>query len=138
MQILTYCHLEKDVKSFFSHHLKTTEGTKMNWLYLLLASILEIGWVISLKYTEGFTKTIPLIFYGFFGFTSAYCFSNSLKTIPMGLAYSIWTAIAIVGTTIAEVYMYKRPVDYTRMFFMLLIISGVIGLKLSGTPVTKN
>jgi len=103
----------------------------MNWIYLLIASVLEIGWVISLKYTEGFTKVIPMGFYVFFGFTSAYFFSHSLKSIPLGLAYAIWASVAVIGTTIAEYYIHKNPIDLTRLFFVFLIISGVIGLKLS-------
>ena len=110
----------------------------MNWFLLILASVLEIGWVISLKYTEGFTKTIPMIFYAFFGFTSAYCFSNALKSIPLGMAYSIWMGIAIIGTTIAESYMYDKSFDYSRLIYVGLIIVGVVGLKLTSVEPVNN
>ncbi|MFA8341497.1 MAG: multidrug efflux SMR transporter [Rhodothermaceae bacterium] len=110
----------------------------MNWFLLILASVLEIGWVISLKYTEGFTKTIPIIFYAFFGFTSAYCFSNALKSIPLGIAYSIWMGIAIIGTTIAESYIYDRPFEYSKLIFVVLIIAGIIGLKVTSIEPINN
>lgn len=103
----------------------------MNWIYLFIASILEIGWVISLKYTEGFTKLIPIIFYAFFGFFSAYFFSNSLKTIPLGIAYSIWMGIAVIGTTAAEIVVFNKPYHAGKLVFVLLIIIGIIGLKLT-------
>jgi quaternary ammonium compound-resistance protein SugE len=106
---------------------------QINWFYLIMAGILEIGWVISLKMTEGFTKIIPIIFYGIFGFFAAYCFSNALKTIPMGIAYSIWMGIGVIGTLIAESFLYHSNYTYTKMFFMLLILIGAIGLKLTSS-----
>lgn len=97
---------------------------------LVIAGIMEIGWVISLKQTEGFTKVIPIIFYAFFGFTSAFFFSQSLKSFPMGVAYAIWMGIAIVGITIAEGVIYNKEYEPLKLFFMLLIAVGIIGLKL--------
>jgi quaternary ammonium compound-resistance protein SugE len=104
---------------------------QINWIYLILAGVLEIGWVISLKKTEGFTKVIPIIFYALFGFFAAYFFSNALKTIPIGIAYTIWVGIAVIGTTIAETYLYNSNYDLTKLFFVGLIIVGAIGLKLT-------
>jgi quaternary ammonium compound-resistance protein SugE len=104
---------------------------QINWIYLVIAGILEIGWVISLKKTEGFTKIIPIIFYAFFGFFAAYFFSNALKTIPIGVAYAIWMGIAVIGTTIAEAYLFNSSYNFTKMFFVTLILIGAIGLRLT-------
>jgi quaternary ammonium compound-resistance protein SugE len=104
---------------------------QINWLYLIIAGVLEIGWVISLKKTEGFTKLIPILFYAFFGFFAAYFFSNALKTIPIGIAYAIWMGIAVIGTTIAESLLFSSSYNLTKLFFVLLILIGAIGLKLS-------
>ncbi|NWF89857.1 MAG: QacE family quaternary ammonium compound efflux SMR transporter [Ignavibacteriaceae bacterium] len=106
----------------------------MNWLYLLLAGIMEIGWLISLKYTEGFTKIIPLIFYAIFGFTNAYLFSLSLKAIPMAIAYTIWMGIAIIGITITEIFIFNKEYDLMKLIFMMLIITGIIGLRITFKP----
>lgn len=106
---------------------------QINWIYLIIAGLLEIGWVISLKKTEGFTKVIPIIFYAFFGFFAAYFFSNALKTIPIGIAYTIWMGIAVIGTIIAESYIYNSNYDLTKLFFVTLILAGAIGLKLTST-----
>jgi quaternary ammonium compound-resistance protein SugE len=103
----------------------------MGWIFLLIASILEIGWIISLKYTEGFTKIIPIIFYAAFGGGSAYFLSLSLKSIPMATAYSIWMGIAIIGATIFGIVFLKEPVKILRLFFMLMILIGIIGMKIS-------
>jgi quaternary ammonium compound-resistance protein SugE len=89
--------------------------------------------VISLKKTEGFTKLIPIIFYGIFGFLAAYFFSNALKTIPIGIAYTIWVGIAVIGTTIAETYLYNSSYNLTKIFFVLLILVGAVGLKLTSS-----
>ncbi|MCB9217918.1 MAG: multidrug efflux SMR transporter [Ignavibacteriales bacterium] len=104
---------------------------QINWIYLLIAGVLEIGWVISLKKTEGFTKAIPIVFYAFFGFFAAYFFSNALKTIPIGIAYTIWMGIAVIGTTIAEYYLFNISYNPVKIFFVLLILIGAIGLKLT-------
>ncbi len=104
---------------------------QINWIYLLIAGFLEIGWVISLKKTEGFTKIIPIIFYAIFGFFAAYFFSNALKTIPIGIAYAIWMGIAVIGTTIAESLIFNSNLNLIKMIFMLLILIGAIGLKLT-------
>jgi quaternary ammonium compound-resistance protein SugE len=109
----------------------------MNWIALIIAGVMEIGWVISLKHTQGFTKIIPMIFYAFFGFTSAFFFSQSLKTIPMGVAYAIWMGIAIIGITVAEVFMYGNKYDLLKAFFMLLIAAGIMGLKFLGHVPTE-
>lgn len=106
---------------------------QINWFYLILAGILEIGWVISLKKTEGFTKLIPILFYAFFGFFAAYFFSNALKTIPIGVAYAIWMGIAVIGTTIVESYWLNSNFSITKLFFVLLILIGAIGLRLTST-----
>jgi quaternary ammonium compound-resistance protein SugE len=106
---------------------------QVNWIYLIVAGVLEIGWVISLKKTEGFTKIIPIIFYALFGFFAAYFFSNALKTIPIGIAYAIWMGIAVIGTTIAESLIFHSEFNYVRMFFVLLILIGAIGLKITST-----
>lgn len=103
----------------------------MKWIFIILAGFLEIGWVISLKYTEGFTKIIPIIFYAFFGFLSAFFFSRALQGISLGLAYSIWTGIAVIGTVVAESFMTGKSININHLIFISLIIIGVMGLKLT-------
>jgi quaternary ammonium compound-resistance protein SugE len=103
----------------------------MNWIYLLLAGLMEIGWILSLKYTEGFTKVVPLIFYAIFGLTNAYLFSLSLKAIPMAIAYTIWMGVAIIGITITEMVVFNKEYDMLKLIFILLILSGIVGLRMT-------
>lgn len=109
----------------------------MNWIYLFAAGIMEIGWVLSLKFSEGFTKFLPTLFYAVFGFTGAFLFSNALKTLPTSLAYSIWAGIAVIGTAIADIFLLHRPLSVIKIIFMLLIITGIIGLKFSSANILK-
>lgn len=103
----------------------------INWLLLLLAGLMEIGWIYSLKLTDGFTKIIPLIFYGFFGFTSAFLLSKSIRTIPLGVAYSIWMGIGIIGTVLVENTIQQKNYNSYTYLFIAVIIAGIIGLKIT-------
>ena len=109
----------------------------MNWIYLFAAGMMEVGWVLSLKFSQGFTKLLPTLFYVVFGFTGAFLFSNALKTLPTSVAYSIWAGIAVIGTAIADIFILHKPLSITKIIFMLLIISGIIGLKFSSQNIFK-
>ncbi len=101
----------------------------MPWFYLLLAGLLEIGWIYSLKFTEGFTKIIPLIFYAVFGFFSALFLSKALKNIDVGTAYAVWMGIAIIGITTTGILFLKESYTILKLIFILMIAIGIAGLK---------
>ncbi len=103
----------------------------MRWLFLLFAGISEVGWVYSLKSTDGFTRLLPLIPYAACGFATAFFLSQSLKTIPVGVTYSVWTGIAVIGSNVVELAIEHQPVQLARLFFIALILLGIIGLQLS-------
>ena len=102
----------------------------MKWLMLIVAGLLEMGWAIGLKYSQGFTKLIPSIFTIVGMIASFYFLSLALKSLPLGTAYAIWTGIGTVGTVVLGVILFKEPIDIVRVFCILLIVSGIIGLKL--------
>ncbi|PQV65471.1 quaternary ammonium compound-resistance protein SugE [Abditibacterium utsteinense] len=102
----------------------------MNWVLLFIAGLLEVGWAIGLKYTEGFTKLWPTV-----GTVSAMALSffllaQALKTIPIGTGYAVWTGIGAVGTVILGMALLGEPRDLARVFCLLLIIAGIVGLKI--------
>jgi quaternary ammonium compound-resistance protein SugE len=110
------------------------------WIFLVLSALLQVGWLVSLRQTEGFTRFVPLLFYAFFGFTSAYCLSRSLDGIPMSTAYAVWTGISVAGTAIVDLAVF-RQLDLSRMLCIALILAGTAGLRVSpasrgsaGTP----
>jgi quaternary ammonium compound-resistance protein SugE len=108
----------------------------MNWIYLFIAGLFEIGWAIGLKYTDGFTKLVPSIMTIIGMVLSFYFLSVSLKSIPIGTAYGIWTGIGAVGTAILGIILFGESKDLIRIFFIILIVIGIVGLKIfSKVPV---
>ncbi|MDZ8257339.1 MAG: multidrug efflux SMR transporter [Nostoc sp. ChiQUE01b] len=102
----------------------------MAWIYLFIASLFEIGWAISLKYTQGFTKfgyNIATVTLMILSFTFL---SKALRTLPLGTAYTIWTGIGAVGTVLLGIVLFQEPLEVRRISCIGLIVIGVIGLKL--------
>lgn len=103
----------------------------MNWIYLIIAGILEIGWAIGLKYTEGWSKLYPSLITVVLMIASFQFLSMALKTLPIGTAYAIWTGIGAVGTAILGMIIFDEPSDLSRILCILLIVVGIVGLKLT-------
>ncbi len=100
------------------------------WLSLLVAGIMETGWAVGLKYTEGFSRLVPSVVTIALMAGSFYFLSKSLSDLPIGTAYAVWTGIGAVGTVILGMYLFGESRDLLRILCLLLIISGIIGLKL--------
>ena len=108
----------------------------MSWIYLFIAGLFEIGWAIGLKYTAGFTKLWPSVITIFGMILSFYFLSTAVKTIPIGTAYAIWTGIGAVGTAILGIILFGESKEIIRIFFIMLIVIGIVGLKIfSKVPV---
>lgn len=105
----------------------------MHWIYLLIAGLFEVGWAIGLKFSHGFSQVIPSILTIIGMIASFYFLSLALKNLPLGTAYAIWTGIGTIGTVIFGILLFKEPVDTVRILCILLIISGITGLKLIST-----
>ena len=103
----------------------------MHWVYLLVAGLFEIGWIFSLKFTEGFTRLLPVIPYAFFGFGAAFFLSLALKCMPVGITYAIWVGIGIAGSNLLSMLILGEPFKSLRVLFILMILGGVVGLKVS-------
>jgi quaternary ammonium compound-resistance protein SugE len=103
----------------------------MAWLSLLVASGLEIFWSTFMKLSDGFTKPLFTVL-TIAGMLGSFLFlSQATKTLPLGTAYAIWTGIGAVGAVIIGVVVFKEPVTAARIFFTVLLISGILGLKLT-------
>jgi len=103
----------------------------MKWLMLIVAGLLEMGWAIGLKYSQGFTKLIPSIFTIVGMIASFYFLSLALKSLPLGTAYAIWTGIGTVGTVTLGIILFKEPIDITRLICIGFIVVGIVGLKVA-------
>jgi quaternary ammonium compound-resistance protein SugE len=105
------------------------KGRDVAWIYLSIAGLFECGWAIGLKYTEGFTKLWPTVFTVLAMIVSFQLLSLSMKSIPVGTAYAVWTGIGAVGVALLGMTLFGESRDVMRIVCILLIVSGVIGLK---------
>ncbi|MDQ3798332.1 MAG: quaternary ammonium compound efflux SMR transporter SugE [Acidobacteriota bacterium] len=103
----------------------------MSWIYLVIAGLLEVGWAISLKYTEGWTRLYPSLITAALMAASFYFLSLAVKVLPIGTAYAVWTGIGTVATAILGVIIFGESRDVGKIICILLIITGIIGLKIS-------
>jgi quaternary ammonium compound-resistance protein SugE len=103
----------------------------MAWVYLLVAGIFETAWAIGLKYSAGFTRLGPSIFTILTMAISLYLLALALRTLPVGTAYAVWTGIGAVGAAILGMLLFNESREITRIFCILLIVAGIIGLKLT-------
>ncbi len=106
----------------------------MAWFCLLLAGLLEIGWAVGLKQTEGFTRLWPSIATVAAMIASFALLAFALKTIPIGTAYAVWTGIGAAGTAIVGMIWFSESREVLRVLCIVLIIAGAVGLKLVSTP----
>ena len=105
----------------------------MAWLYLVVAGLFECGWAIGLKYTDGFTRLVPSVLTVAAMAISFWLLSTAMKSIPVGTAYAVWTGIGAVGVAIAGMILFGESSDVFRIISLILIISGIIGLKLGSS-----
>lgn len=102
----------------------------MAWLLLFVAGLMEIGWAIGLKYTEGFTRLVPSVLTLVAMLISIVLLGLALKTLPVGTAYAVWTGIGAVGTAILGIVLLGDPATAARLASIGLIVAGIVGLKL--------
>jgi quaternary ammonium compound-resistance protein SugE len=105
----------------------------MAWVYLVVAGLFECAWAIGIKYTDGFTKIVPSVLTLAAMAISVWLLSIAMKTIPIGTAYAVWTGIGAVGVALLGMLLFDESKDIARVFCLLLIVSGIIGLKLFST-----
>jgi quaternary ammonium compound-resistance protein SugE len=103
----------------------------MAWLFLLIAGLCEVVWAIGLKYTDGFARLLPTI-----GTVAAMAASIgflglALKSLPVGTAYAVWTGIGSAGTAALGIYLFNEPATLLRLACIGLILSGIVGLKIT-------
>ena len=99
------------------------------WTILIIAGFFETGWVIGIKYSEGFTKLWPSVLTAISMAISVVMLTYSLRVLPIGSAYAVWTGIGAVGTVVLGIILFKEPYDIYRLFFIFLIIIGIVGLR---------
>lgn len=101
----------------------------MAWVYLFIAGLLEIGWAIGMKYTNGFTRLWPTVGTIACMIVSFAFLGAALKTIPVGTGYAVWTGIGAAGTAVLGMALFGESRDGARVVCLALIVAGVVGLK---------
>ena len=104
----------------------------MAWIYLVVAGLFECGWAVGLKYTHGFTRFWPSLLTIVGAAVSFWLLALAMRSIPVGTAYAVWTGIGVIGTVLFGMLFWQESTDTLRMFCLLLIIGGIVGLKLIG------
>jgi quaternary ammonium compound-resistance protein SugE len=108
----------------------TTDLSHMAWTLLGIAGIFEIAFAFGMKWSDGFTRLIPGLFTVATGLSSVFLLSFSLRTLPVGTAYAVWTGIGAAGTAILGIAVLGDSAAPLRVLCIALILAGVIGLKL--------
>ena len=106
----------------------------MAWIILVVAGLFEIGWAVGLKYTDGFTRPWPTLWTAVALVVSMALLGLSLRSLPLGTAYAVWTGIGTVGTAILGIILFREPATALRLLCIALILSGIVGLKLATAP----
>lgn len=102
----------------------------MAWLFLLIAGLMEIVWATALKFSNGFTRLVPTVIALTTAWASFWFLSLAIRKIPLGTAYAVWVGIGALGVAIVGMVWFKESRDFWRLFFIGLIVVGVVGLKL--------
>ena len=103
----------------------------MAWVILVAAGLLEIGWAVGLKFTDGFTRLWPTVGTVAAMVASLVLLGIAVRTLPLGTAYAVWTGIGTAGTAVLAMFLFNEPVTISRILFLSMIVGGILGLKAS-------
>lgn len=103
----------------------------MAWVMLIIAGLLEVCWAVGLKYTEGFTKPLPTVLTVAAIIASMVLLSTAARSLPIGTAYAVWVGIGALGAAILGMVLFHEPVSALRVFFLAMLLTSIIGLKLT-------
>lgn len=119
------------LKAKTTHHrsVRFTEVSVVAWVLLFVAGLLEVGWSIGMKYTDGFTRLWPSVFTGAGIVASMMLLSYAARTLPIGTAYGVWVGIGAAGAAVLGMVVLGEPATAARIFFICLLLVAVVGLK---------
>ena len=99
------------------------------WLILVVAGLMETGWAIGLKYSDGFTRPVPSILTAAGALLSFWLLSVAMRSIPIGTAYAVWVGIGATGTVILAIALFGEPLNLLRLAGIALVLAGIATLK---------
>ncbi|HEY0216562.1 MAG TPA: multidrug efflux SMR transporter [Cellulomonas sp.] len=105
----------------------------MAWIVLIVSGLLEAGWALSLKASEGLTRLVPSVLFLVLAAMSFAGLSWALRTLPVGTAYAVWVGVGAATTAVLAMIWLGEGVSALKIASLVLIVAGVIGLDLAGT-----
>jgi quaternary ammonium compound-resistance protein SugE len=102
----------------------------MAWIYLVIAGLFEVAFTTSLKFSNNFSNAKWSVAFFVSIYLSFHFLNTAIQKIPLGTAYAVWTGIGAVGTALVGIFVFSEPSDFWRVFFIMLLIGSIIGLKL--------
>jgi len=102
-----------------------------SWILLVVAGLLETGWAIGLKYTEGFTRPLPSVLTGLAIVVSMLLLGIAARDLPIGTAYAVWVGIGAFGAAVLGIVLFGEPATAARLGFLGLLVISILGLKLT-------
>jgi quaternary ammonium compound-resistance protein SugE len=105
-----------------------------SWLLLILAGACEIGWVVGIKYSAGFTRLWPSAWTVAMLALSMILLAYAVRTLPIGTAYAVWTGVGAAGSAVLGIWLFNEPATALRILCITLIVTGVAGLRFATAP----
>ena len=105
----------------------------MAWALIMIAGLLETGFAVALKSSQGFSRWLPSVLFVVFAAGSFTLLSTALRSLPVGPAYAVWTGIGAVGTAVYGMVFLDEAVETFKLISLGLVVAGVVGLQLSST-----
>lgn len=105
----------------------------MAWLLIVVAGILETGFAVALKASEGFSRVLPSVLFLVFAAGSFTLLSTGLRSLPVGPAYAVWTGIGAAGTAVYGIVMLGESAQTLKLVSIVLVVAGVVGLQVSSS-----
>lgn len=103
----------------------------MAWVLLIIAGLLETGWAIGLKYSDGFSRPLPSVLTVLGIVASMFLLSLAARSLPIGTAYPVWVGIGAFGSVVLGILLLGEPVSFARLMFLALLLVSIVGLKLT-------
>jgi len=104
------------------------------WLILVCAGLLETGWAVGMKYTDAFTRFWPSVWTGMAIIASMLLLAVAVRDLPIGTAYPVWVGIGAIGSATSGIIFLGESVSMSRIFFLVLLVVAILGLKLTSVP----
>jgi quaternary ammonium compound-resistance protein SugE len=101
------------------------------WVLLIVAGVLEIGWAMGLKATEGFTRPLPTILTLIALLGSLLLLARAVQVLPIGTAYAVWVGIGAAGAVVLGIVLYGESASPLKIISLVAVLAGIVGLKLS-------